>query len=148
MQVGARGTGARCRRSRAGGAAALHTPALGALELAGASNPRLFRLAKVGLGALGVVSEVTLQCVPAHKLLQTTFVETRAGVQKRHAELLQHKHMRYMWIPHTDTVVVVTLDDAPDGMAPPPQPDEAAATKELRELSRGIRAPPPPTRRR
>ena len=42
--------------------------------------------------------------------------------------------MRYMWIPHTDTVVVVTLDDAPDGMAPPPQPDEAAATKELREL--------------
>ena len=80
------------------------------------------------------MSEVTLQCVPAHKLLQTTFVETRAGVQKRHAELLQHKHMRYMWIPHTDTVVVVTLDDAPDGMAPPPQPDEAAATKELREL--------------
>ena len=135
VQVGAHGTGAavppvdeQVVRLR------LHTPALGALELSEASNPRLFRLAKVGLGALGVVSEVTLQCVPAHKLLQTTFVETRAGVQKRHAELLEHKHMRYMWIPHTDTVVVVTLDDAPDGMAPPPQPDEAAATKELREL--------------
>ena len=135
VQVGAHGTGAavppvdeQVVRLR------LHTPALGALELSEASNPRLFRLAKVGLGALGVVSEVTLQCVPAHKLLQTTFVETRASVQKRHAELLQHKHMRYMWIPHTDTVVVVTLDDAPDGMAPPPPPDEAAATKELREL--------------
>jgi hypothetical protein len=31
-----------------------------------------FVLAKVGLGMLGIVAEVTLQCVPAHKLVEHT----------------------------------------------------------------------------
>jgi len=99
-------------------------------------NPRLFYIAKVGLGWLGVVSEVTLQCVPAHRLVQHTYVETREGIRKTHLENLQHQHMRYMWIPHTDTVVVVTCDPVkPD--VPLPQttpPDEYAATAPLREL--------------
>lgn len=74
VQVGAHGTGAAIPpvdmtvvRLK------LHTPALGAMELSESSNPRLFRLAKVGLGLLGVVSEVTLQCVDAHRLIQHTF---------------------------------------------------------------------------
>ncbi len=33
-------------------------------------------MARVGLGSLGVVSEVTLQCVPAHHLLEHTYVST------------------------------------------------------------------------
>ena len=33
-------------------------------------------MARVGLGCLGVVSEVTLQCVPAHHLLEHTYVST------------------------------------------------------------------------
>lgn len=54
----------------------LITPAMAALELSEASNPKLFRLAKVGLGLLGVVSELTLQCVDAHELLEETTVRT------------------------------------------------------------------------
>ena len=52
----------------------LVTPARGTLELSEASDPELFRLARVGLGLLGVVSQVTLQCCPAHTLLEHTFV--------------------------------------------------------------------------
>jgi hypothetical protein len=55
----------------------LVTPALGTLELSAEKDPELFRLARVGLGALGVVSELTLQCVPAHQLLEHTFVASR-----------------------------------------------------------------------
>jgi len=136
VQVGAHGTGAAIPpvdmtvvRLK------LHTPALGALELSEQSNPRLFQLAKVGLGLLGVVSEVTLQCVPAHRLVQHTFTETREGIRRRHHLHLQHQHMRYMWIPHTDTVVVVTCDPAPEGLEAPPQAfSEAQATAPLREL--------------
>lgn len=74
-----------------------------------ASNSKLFRLAKVGLGCLGVVIEVTLQCVPAHELLEHTFVVTSDELRRRHAGLLQNnKHVRYMWIPYTHDVVVVT----------------------------------------
>ena len=116
----------------------LHTPALGALELSPSNNPRLFYLAKVSMGWLGVVSEVTIQCVPAHKLVQHTFVETRSGLRARHKEHLAHQHMRYMWIPHTDTVVVVTCDpvdeDVERALSLSRAPDELAATTALREL--------------
>ena len=43
-----------------------------------------FDWVKVGLGALGVVTEVTLQCVDAHKLLEKTFVATRDEVRRNH----------------------------------------------------------------
>lgn len=74
-----------------------------------ASNSKLFRLAKVGLGCLGVVTEVTLQCVPAHELLEHTFVVTSDELRRQHAGLLRNnKHVRYMWIPYTHDIVVVT----------------------------------------
>ena len=72
----------------------LHTPALGPMSLSSERYPQLFYLAKVGLGWLGIVSEGTLQCVDAHKLVQHTFVETRDGIKQRHHEHLRHQHMR------------------------------------------------------
>lgn len=69
----------------------------------------VFHLAKVGLGCLGVVVEVTMQCIPAHRLVEHTFVLTRDEAIAQLDDLLtQYKHMRYMWIPYTDAVVVVT----------------------------------------
>ena len=50
------------------------TPGKGTLTLSREDDPRLFRLARVGLGALGVVSEVTLQLGPSHQLLEHTYV--------------------------------------------------------------------------
>ena len=74
-------------------------------------DPDLFYLARVGLGCLGVVSELTIQCVPSHELLQHTQVMTRCQVHQQHKQLLQsNRHLRYMWLPYTDTVVVVTCN--------------------------------------
>ena len=43
---------------------------------------------QVGLGATGVLAEVVLQCVPAHQLLEHTFVSTlkvgRHGLRTKH----------------------------------------------------------------
>ena len=137
LQVGAHGTGASVPPvDEQVIRMVIHTPAMGRLELSAHSNPRLFYLAKVGLGWLGVVSEVTLQCVPAHRLLQHTFVQTRDQIAEGHLANLKHKHMRYMWIPHTDTVVVVTCDPIVEGMPLPETtpPDEFEATRPLRDL--------------
>ena len=83
LQVGAHGTGAGVPPvDEQVVRLVLHTPALGALELSEEKNPKLFYLAKVGLGWLGVVSEVTIQCVKAHKLVQHTYVE-REGASRR-----------------------------------------------------------------
>lgn len=73
------------------------------------SDKALFHMARVGLGSLGVVTEVTLQCVPAHELVEHTYVATSNEVRQQHAQLLRNnKHVRYMWIPYTHDVVVVT----------------------------------------
>mmetsp|Transcript_2582 Transcript_2582/g.4841 ORF Transcript_2582/g.4841 Transcript_2582/m.4841 type:complete len:594 (-) Transcript_2582:2972-4753(-) len=89
----------------------LVTPARGTVELS-QEDGEIFHLSKVGLGCLGVVSEVTMKVVPAHNLLEHTFVLTRSEAKEKVRELLKtHKHVRYMWIPYHDAVVVVTNDE-------------------------------------
>ncbi|KAI5067459.1 hypothetical protein GOP47_0017987 [Adiantum capillus-veneris] len=96
------------------------TPAKGTLELSAEKDSDLFYLARCSLGMLGVVAEVTLQCVPVQKLLEHTFVTTKKEVRKRHKNWLQeNKHLRYMWIPDTDCVVVVKCNPLPEGKQPP-----------------------------
>jgi len=76
-------------------------------------NDSLFRLCKVGLGSLGVVTQLTLKCIPRFDLHEKTSASTRQGISgagnKEHAQRLQDfRHVRYMWIPYTDTVINVT----------------------------------------
>ena len=94
----------------------LVTPGKGTVTLTPADGAD-FYLARVGLGCIGVVVEVTMQCIPAHRLVEHTFVLTRQKAKEKLHDLLQkHKHVRYMWIPYTDSVVVVTND--PEGQVP------------------------------
>ncbi len=76
LQVGAHGTGAQIPpMDEQVVALTLVTPGRGTLRLSAEdADPSLFYLARVGLGALGVVAEVTLQAVPAHRLLEHTYV--------------------------------------------------------------------------
>ncbi|CAI5704245.1 unnamed protein product [Peronospora effusa] len=91
------------------------TPAKGKMTLSATQNPDLFVLAKCGLGALGVMTKVTLQCVPMHKLIEKTTVMTLDEIRKHHNRwLVEFQHLRYMWIPYTDAVVVVQCRRAQD----------------------------------
>ena len=82
VAVGAHGTGAQLPTVDAQVVRMkLVTPARGTIELSRTSEPELFELAKVGLGALGVIAEVTLQCVAAHQLLEHTFVMSGADIR-------------------------------------------------------------------
>ena len=90
----------------------LVTPSrLGVVKMTEASHGEVFRLARLGLGGLGILSEVTMRVIPAHRLVEQTSVITRAEAKSRLPTLLKrHKHIRYMWIPYEDAVVVVTND--------------------------------------
>lgn len=119
VQVGAHGTG-RCISPVDHYVTALKlvTPGKGTVTLT-PEDGDVFHLAKVGLGCLGIVVEITIQCIPAHRLVEHTFVLTRQQAKEQLDTLLKdHKHMRYMWIPYTDSVVVVTND-----------PEDASNTK-------------------
>jgi L-galactono-1,4-lactone dehydrogenase len=86
----------------------LATPTEGLLTLSKASNPNLFAFAKVGLGALGVVTELTLKCIPRHSLLEHTYTASVQTIGDGHYErLANYRHVRYMWLPYTGRTVVV-----------------------------------------
>ena len=117
-QIGAHGTGAKISPvDEFVTSLKLVTPARGTVGLT-AEDGEMFQLAKVGLGCLGVVSEVTMKVVPAHDLLEHTYVLTRSEAKSQLNDLLKkHKHIRYMWIPYQDTVVVVTNDETDEKSA-------------------------------
>jgi L-gulono-1,4-lactone dehydrogenase len=65
-------------------------------------DPDLLRVARVGLGALGIVTEVTLQCVPAFDLHAHESVEVLDDVLDRFAEHASAvDHFELYWMPGT-----------------------------------------------
>lgn len=88
------------------------SPSLGLLHLSKSENPSLFNLAKVGLGLLGIVTEMTIQCVDSHLLKETIQVFTHDELIKEHKNIVnENKHAKYLWIPYTDEVVVITANE-------------------------------------
>lgn len=143
-QVGAHGTGARIPPvDEQVVSMRLVTPALGTVNLSRSDEPELFSLAKVGLGSLGVVTQLTLQCVPAHKLVENTFTTSVSEVKKNHAKWLrENQHLRYMWIPYTESVVVVMCNPLPSA---PAAPGKKGAAKGAKAAEReNTTAPPAP----
>src|SRR5699024_6966003 len=68
-----------------------------------ASDPELFAAARVGLGALGVVCSVTLQCVDAFRLHAHEAPMRLGEVFERLDELVTgNDHFELYWFPPTD----------------------------------------------
>ncbi len=103
----------------------------------------LFRMCKVGLGSLGVVTELTLKCIPSLDLVEHTNIKTRKTISPGHRDRLgKYRHVRYMWVPYSDMVVQITTNPLPEGVLgasmtayPQGKPsNKAAATSELCSL--------------
>lgn len=65
-------------------------------------HPDVFRVARVGLGALGVLSEVTIQCVPAFNLHAVETPTRVDDVLEAWEEILADRdHFEFFWVPNT-----------------------------------------------
>lgn len=104
------GTGARLRNIPSQVAALTLVLADGSsLECSGENDPVLFRAARVGLGALGVVAEVTLRCVPAFVLEGIDRPAPLQETLERFEELaLGNDHFEFFVFPHTETALTRT----------------------------------------
>ncbi|MFM7537686.1 MAG: D-arabinono-1,4-lactone oxidase [Acidimicrobiales bacterium] len=84
-------------------------------------EPEVFHCARVGLGALGVVSTVTLAVVPAFHLHA---VERAAGLDETldglDELLARNEHLELYWFPHTDRTLVKANNRVVD--RPPDRP--------------------------
>jgi L-gulono-1,4-lactone dehydrogenase len=80
----------------------LVTAAGDVLDLSPTSDPAAFTAAQVGLGALGAVSTVTLQCVPAFELHAVEAMERIDEVlEDLDAHVDGNDHFEVYWVPHT-----------------------------------------------
>ncbi|CAN0907940.1 L-galactono-1,4-lactone dehydrogenase, mitochondrial [Linum grandiflorum] len=116
----------------------LVTPGQGTIEISKEKDPELFHLARCGLGGLGVVAEVTLQCVDRQELVEHTYVTDMNDIKKNHKKLLsENKHVKYLYIPYTDVVVVVTCNPISKWWGPPkftPKYTKDEAIQHVRDL--------------
>lgn len=72
------------------------------LECSADENADVLDVARVGLGALGIVSTVTLQCVPAFNLHAVERTDRVDEVLEQWEELNDaHDHFEFFWIPNT-----------------------------------------------
>ncbi len=96
--------------------------------------------AAVSLGALGVISTVTLRCVPAFSLQGRRSLEHIDQVLANF-DRIQHDH-RYVdmfYSPLTGDVEVLTIDPPPSPLAPDPGPQTRVARPQLGEAGRRAR---------
>ncbi len=72
------------------------------LECSASENADVFDAARVGLGALGLVSTVTLQCVPAFRLHAVEEPAPVDDVLRDLDDLVEaNDHFEFYWVPHT-----------------------------------------------
>ncbi|MGO3759118.1 MAG: D-arabinono-1,4-lactone oxidase [Agrococcus casei] len=86
------------------------------LEISAESNPALLPAVRLGLGALGVITEVEIQCVPAFRLQAREASEPLEQVLGEwDARIRSADHFEFYWFPHTTSAVTKTntRTDAP-----------------------------------
>jgi L-gulono-1,4-lactone dehydrogenase len=119
LATGTHGTGARFRNLSAKVAALRLVDGSGeVVDLSGKSDPDAWRAARVGLGALGVVSALTLRCVPLFTVRRVDEPRPLADTLDRldeHAD--RHHHFELYAFPHADKALCrfsERIDGAPE----------------------------------
>lgn len=91
-------------------------------------NPELLQVARVGLGALGIISEITLRCVPAFRLRAVEEPMRVDTLLERFEELVEaNDHFEAYWVPHTGWALTKANNRTED----PPTPKRRA--REVRD---------------
>ncbi|NUT99658.1 MAG: FAD-binding protein [Saccharothrix sp.] len=82
-------------------------------------RPDLFNAARVGLGALGVISTVTLRCVPAFVLHARETPDRLDRVLEEFDHLTAvEDHVEFHWFPHSDNVILKRNNRTDERAAP------------------------------
>lgn len=109
ISTGTHGTGARLRNISAQVEGLELVLADGTVRhLSAGTDPELLRAARVGVGALGAISAVTLRCVPAFDLLRVDAPHPREQVLDSFQERArEHEHFELFTFPYSDSALVL-----------------------------------------
>jgi L-gulonolactone oxidase len=91
-----------------------------AIDCSEESEPELFRAARVGLGALGVITRVTLRCAPLYTLRRSDAPRPLDEVLDRLDELVDgHERFELFVFPYTRTALTRVTESTADPPDPP-----------------------------
>lgn len=89
------------------------------LQISLDQQPELMAAARVSLGALGVITQVTIQCVKAFNLYLHAEPRPFDKVLQRIDALIQENdRVRLYWFPGTDVIYVMTLNHTDQAVTP------------------------------
>jgi len=81
----------------------------GVLRCSPNQDPEAFKAAQVGLGALGVLSTMTLRCVPAYNIHSLQEPRRIDELLDQFDELCaKNDHFEFFWFPHTEWAQAIT----------------------------------------
>lgn len=89
------------------------------IDCSSSEEPEVFSAARVGLGSLGAVSTVTLQCLPDFKLHAVEEpMRLDAVLEDLDALVAAHDHFEFFWVPHTGWALTKRNDRTNAPLAP------------------------------
>jgi FAD-linked oxidoreductase len=111
------------------------TPALGLIDCSAGERPEVFAAARVGLGAFGVLTQVTLQNVPALRLLKRVSLRPTEEVLADWPRLREaHRNAEFFALPFTGMSAVVTHDETTQLAGAVAKPQDADVLMDLKWL--------------
>ncbi|MFB7844827.1 D-arabinono-1,4-lactone oxidase [Microbacterium sp. NPDC056052] len=124
ISTGTHGTGAGFRGIAAQVVGATLITAAGEfLRVDETQNAELLPAVALGLGALGILVEVTLQCVPAF-VMHAIDAPARLDevLESVHERVAAADHYEFYWFPHTDVALTKTTERLPESAVRRPLP--------------------------
>jgi FAD-linked oxidoreductase len=108
------------------------------LECSTQQNPDVFSAARVGLGAFGIITQVTLQNDPVRRVRKRTYVQSTENTAAEWENLCAtHRKVEFFALPFTGLSAIVTTDPTDEAVIPrgPDQDTESLMSlKRLRDL--------------
>lgn len=84
-------------------------------------EPEIFKAAQVSLGALGVITQITLRLLPAYQLHEHTWVTPFADCLPQLDKLISsNRHFEFFWAPSEDACAMKALNPILAGAPLPP----------------------------
>jgi len=92
------------------------------IECSKSVNPQIFDVARVSVGALGIITEYTLQAVPSFRLRALEQPMRLDDVLENAHDLADtHDHFEFFWIPHTKWALTKRNNRTEDELQPLPR---------------------------
>lgn len=85
-------------------------------------NTDIFQAGRVGLGALGILTKITMQNRPCYKLGEQIYLEkVDDALENLESQLQQHRHLEFFIFPFNDRLIYKTLNESDEVLNPRPE---------------------------